>query len=272
MRAKEISNLKGIQKTLMLPLWGRAVFGRLYPEILDDKEAVRIINSLDYDFSEIEKSFGEYGGLCYIVRSRKIDDAIKHFISKRPNGAIVNIKAGFDTTFSRVDNGAIQWYDIDLKEVVAIRKKIIPESAKNRCIAKSVFEFKEIDFHKDRGILFVGGGVFYFFEEEKVRELFVKLAENFPDGELYFDAQTKTALKISNKMVSRSGNKEAVMHFYINDPKIFASWSPLLHLKSAEPYFKRIKRDKRWKISTKINMVFCDLFKMVSFYHFRFGA
>jgi hypothetical protein len=72
-------------------------------------------------------------------------------------------------------------------------------------------------------------------------------------------------------MVKKSGNKKALMHFYINNPKIFASWSPLLHLKSAEPYFKNIKRDSRWKISTKINMMFCDLLKMVSFYHIEFA-
>ncbi|MDR2081283.1 MAG: class I SAM-dependent methyltransferase [Campylobacteraceae bacterium] len=170
--SKEFSNLQGIQKTLMLPLWGRAVFGRLYPEILDDKEAVNIISSLDYDFSQIEKAFGEYGGLCYIVRAKKIDDTIKRFIAKRPNAAIVNIGAGFDTAFSRVDNGAIHWYDIDLDEVIALRKKIIPEKIRNRYIAKSVFDyswFKEIDFEK--GILFVGGGVFYFFTEDKIKEL-----------------------------------------------------------------------------------------------------
>jgi O-methyltransferase involved in polyketide biosynthesis len=39
---KEISGLQGVPRTLMLPLWGRAVFSRRYPEILDDKEAIGI--------------------------------------------------------------------------------------------------------------------------------------------------------------------------------------------------------------------------------------
>ncbi|MDR2342106.1 MAG: class I SAM-dependent methyltransferase, partial [Campylobacteraceae bacterium] len=270
MNLKEISDLQGVQKTLIFPLWGRAVFSRFYPEILDDKEAVGIINSLEYDFSEIEKAFGEYGGLCYIIRARKIDDVIKHFILEYPNATVVNIGAGFDTTFSRIDNGTIHWYDIDLDKVIALRKKIIPEGTRNICISKSVFDyswFKDIRFNVKDGILFIAGGVFFYFMEDKIRELFIALAENFPNGELYFDGQTKTALKISNKMVKKSGNKEALMYFYINDPKIFTSWSPLLHLKSTMPYFKNIKRDKRWKISTKINMMFCDLLKMVSFYH-----
>ena len=275
MDSKEISKLQGVQKTLILPLWGRAAFSKLYPEILDYREAVGIINSLDYDFGEIEKAFGEYGGLSYVVRGRKMDNAVKHFISEHPNATVVNIGAGLDTTFSRVDNGAIHWYDVDISEVIEIRKKIISEGGRNRCVAKSVFDyswFNDIRFHEKDGILFIAGGVFYYFTEDKVRELFVTMAKKFPSGELYFDGETKAALKISNRMVRKSGNTSAMMYFYINNPTIFTSWSPLLHLKSVEPFFKDIKRDKRWKMSTRMNMTLCDLVKMVSFYHLKFES
>jgi O-methyltransferase involved in polyketide biosynthesis len=273
MDTKEISELQGVQKTLMFPLWGRAVFSKRYPEMLEDKEAVDIVGSLDYDFGATEKAFGEYGGLSYIIRARKMDDAVMRFISEHPRATVVNIGAGFDTAFSRVDNGAIHWYDMDLSEVIALRKKLIPEGVRNRCIAKSVFDyswFKDIRFNAEDGILFIAGGVFHYFTEDRIRELFIALAKKFPAGELCFDGQTKTALKISNRMVRKSGNKGAMMYFYINRPETFASWSPLLHLKSAEPYFKNIKRDRRWKISTGMNMTFCDIFRMVSFYHLKF--
>jgi O-methyltransferase involved in polyketide biosynthesis len=61
MNSKKNLDLQGVQRTLILPLWGRAVFSKLYPEILDDKESIEIINSIDYDFNEIKKAFGEYG-------------------------------------------------------------------------------------------------------------------------------------------------------------------------------------------------------------------
>jgi O-methyltransferase involved in polyketide biosynthesis len=275
MDSKEISELQDLQRTLMFPLWGRAVFSRLYPEILDDREALSIINSLDYNFREVEKAFGEYGGLSYIIRSRKIDDIIRRFVSEHPNATVVSIGAGFDTAFSRVDNGSLHWYDIDLSDVIALRKKIIPEKPRSIYIAKSVFDyswFEDIRFDVNDGILFVAGGVFFYYTENEVRELFIALAENFTAGELYFDGQTKTALKVSNRMVRKTGNKGAIMYFYINNPKVFTSWSPLLHLKSAEPYFKHVIMDKRWKISTKLNMIFCNLLKMVSFYHIKFES
>jgi O-methyltransferase involved in polyketide biosynthesis len=275
MNSKEISDLLDVQRTLILPLWGRATFGQLYPEILADNEAVNIINSLDYDFSEIEKTFGEHGGLTYLVRGRKIDNVLKRFISEHPNATVVNIGAGLDTTFSRVDNGTIYWYDLDIYDVITLRKSLIPEGPRNICVAKSVFDyswFKDIRFNEKDGIIFVAGGVFFYFMENEVKELFITMAENFPNGELYFDGETKTALKVSNRMVKKSGNKGATMYFYINTPKIFTLWSPLLHLKSVDSCFKNIKKDKRWKISTRMNMAFIDLFRMVSFYHIKFKA
>jgi O-methyltransferase involved in polyketide biosynthesis len=274
MDAKKISGLQGIQRTLVIPLWGRSVFSGLYPEILYDTEAVNIVKSLSYDFSEIEKAFGEYGGLLYIIRGRKIDDTVKHFILEHPNATVVNIGAGLDTTFSRVDNGSIYWYDLDIEEVITLRKPLIPEGPRNICIAKSVFDYswiKDIRFNAKDGILFIASGVFFYFKENMVQELFVTLAKNFPDGELYFDGETKTALKVSNRMVKKSGNKDAMMYFYINNPGIFTSWSPLLNLKSSESFLKNIKMDKRWKKSTKMKMIFCDLLKMASFYHIKFN-
>jgi hypothetical protein len=80
-----------------------------------------------------------------------------------------------------------------------------------------------------------------------------------------------TALKVSNRMVRKSGNKDAIMYFYMKSPRIFALWSPLLSLKSCDTIFKNIKMDKRWKKSTRMNMFFCDLFRMAGFCHIKFN-
>jgi O-methyltransferase involved in polyketide biosynthesis len=274
MNSKAIAHLRGVHKTLILPLWGRAVFSKLYPEILYDQEAIGIMDSSDYDFGEVEKAFGEYGGLACIVRGRKIDHTIRRFTAEHPRATVVNIGAGFDTTFSRVDNGFIRWYDLDTSEVIALRKTILPEGDRNTCIAQSVFDYSwlnKIRFDAEDGILLVAGGVFYYFAEDKLRELFVTMAEKFPSGELYFDGQTQTALRISNRMVRRSGNQGARMCFHVDSPQMFTSWSPLINLHSVEPCFKNIPRDRRWKISTQAKMLVSDLLRMVSFYHLKFA-
>ncbi len=63
-------NLETVQETMLISLWGRAKFSRLYPELLDDPEAVKIIEKVDYDFSRVEQGFDEYGGIAYWQQRR----------------------------------------------------------------------------------------------------------------------------------------------------------------------------------------------------------
>jgi hypothetical protein len=130
---------------------------------------------------------------------------------------------------------------------------------------------KDIRFNEDDGILVIGSGVFFYFQEGEVRDLFLALAKNFPDGEIFFDGQTKLATKVSNRLVRKTGIKDAVMSFYVNSPDLFSSWSPALTVINAEPFCRGIKRDKRWKLSTKIRMYFLDRFKMARFWQLLFA-
>ncbi len=45
------------------------------------------------------------------------------------------------------------------------------------------------------------------------------MSKRFPGGELYFDAESKFALNLSNATVKKSGNNGAMMYFYVNNPK-----------------------------------------------------
>jgi hypothetical protein len=40
--------------------------------------------------------------------------AIGKYIERYPEATVINIGAGLDTTFSRVANGKMRWYDLDL--------------------------------------------------------------------------------------------------------------------------------------------------------------
>ncbi len=111
-------NIQSVQATMLLPLWGRAKYSMENQNILDNREAEQIIKTCGYDFTEIAKIFGGFGGICYIVRARKFDDSIRKSIKNHPRATAVNIGAGLDTTFSRVDNGLIRWYNLDLPDSI----------------------------------------------------------------------------------------------------------------------------------------------------------
>ena len=45
-----------VQETLILPLYSRKLCTELYPNLYQDETAVRLIDEIDYDFSEAEKN------------------------------------------------------------------------------------------------------------------------------------------------------------------------------------------------------------------------
>ena len=46
-----------VQETLILPLYSRKLCTELYPNLYQDETAVRLIDQIDYDFSEAEKTY-----------------------------------------------------------------------------------------------------------------------------------------------------------------------------------------------------------------------
>ena len=127
---------QSVQATMLIPLYGRARMSELYPG-----EAVRIVSEMDMDFSKVENAFGEYGGVSYLSRARCVDAEVKAFLDKYPNSTVVNIGSGLDTTFSRIDNGTVLWYNLDLPDAIAYRQTLIPQSERSVDIPKSVFNY-----------------------------------------------------------------------------------------------------------------------------------
>ena len=265
---------QSVQETMLLPVWGRAKYSHLYPELLDDPRAEEIMGKIDYDFSKVEKGFDENSGIGWLVRARNFDDAIKEYIKKYPEATIINLGAGLDTTSFRVDNGKIAWYDLDLPDAIDFRKKLIPETSRSECIAKSAFDvswFDDLDYEEEKGIYIIAGGFFYYFEESEIRRLVSSMAERFPDGEMIFDAVSKVGLWFTNRMVKKTGNIGAELYFHLGNPaKQISKWSDNIEVAEWYPYWHGIKRDPRWSKKTIFQMNFCDWFKMAKFVQLRF--
>jgi O-methyltransferase involved in polyketide biosynthesis len=196
-----------VQSTMLLPVYGRAKASRMFPDILRDDEAIRIVDGMEYDFTQIDKSYAtEYGSLCCLLRAKRLDERCLAYLRGHPNGTVVNIGSGLDTTFGRVDNGAVRWHNLDLPDAMAFRHKFIPAPGRGADIARSMFDYAWLDEVEsaDGTVFILAGGLFYYFEESRLRDLVARIAEHFPRGELFFDAQSKTAVKISNRMVRKA--------------------------------------------------------------------
>lgn len=262
---KTISPEFALEETLKGPFWARVTFSQMYPELLHDPEANRIYRTLESrfraspeEFALMQRTVDEFVGLLLVFRARSFDDAIREYIKVHPTATIINIGCGLDTTFFRVDNGQIMWYDLDLPNVIAIRGKYIPETRRCEVIPRSVFDlswFESVDFSKDRGIFFLIGGLFYYFKEEEVVSLVRAMAARFPGGELIFDMPSKLGIRIWNRRLRKTDTKGISFSFGLdNATKQIAEWNPSLTVVDEFPIFSRQPHNPKWKRKTRFLM------------------
>lgn len=116
-------DLGEVQKTLLYPLYGRALEFEAKNPLIKDQYAHEMVRKLDFNFSTIH-SMPVPLQINSVVRAFNFDTALRKIITDFPDATIINIGAGLDTTFQRVDNGKISWYDLDLGDTIRLRKKI----------------------------------------------------------------------------------------------------------------------------------------------------
>lgn len=56
------------------------------------------------------------------IRARKYDSIINDYISKNSDCIVLNLGCGFDTRYWRIDNQKCEYIELDLPEIVEIRK------------------------------------------------------------------------------------------------------------------------------------------------------
>jgi len=264
-----------IEETMLGPLWARATYSKLYPEILDDKQAIKIIEKLDYDFTEISNFLEEWRSLGLLVRAKGFDEAIKKYIENFPNSTVVNVGCGLDTTFSRVDNNTIKWYNLDLPNAIKYRNQYIGETPRSKNISKSVFDYSwidDIEFTPENGIIFFAGGFIYYFEKEEIRNLIISLAENFPGGEFIFEAISKLATRVLNRRARKAGSDIRV-RYGIGDPtNEFSNWSKNIELIDWYTIWSRTPINPNWSEKTIKMIKVAERFKTSKIIHLKFKA
>lgn len=266
--------IKNVQETLFIPLWGRAQASLLYPNLLNDKDAVRIINGIDYDFSKIQLCVGRLDIMSFLARAYNIDKLVLDFIKRHPDGTIVNLGCGLDTTFLRIDNGRIKWYDLDLPDVIELRQNIIPATKRVTMISKSIFDnswYANIDYTPKKGLLFIAAGLFFYFNEPDVKNFILNSSNYFHSSELFFDATSALGSKLANKKINKSGHKGVATLFHINNPsKTLCDWSKKIKVINQYPYYHFVINEIQEDKITKMKMILNDWLHINHCVHLKF--
>ncbi|MEI7989478.1 MAG: class I SAM-dependent methyltransferase [Chloroflexota bacterium] len=206
MSEKITQQLSGVAKTLLIPLYVRSLESQRPDALIKDENAVALIKRIDYDFSKYK--FDKEDQLAIVLRNRAIDRFAQDFITRHPQAVVVQIGCGLDVRFERVDNGQIEWYDLDLAEVIKLRQELIGgEGARYHHLACSVFDSAWIDLlsvHHPRPFLFLAEGVLMYFEEAQVKSLVLTLRRHFPGAELVSDAFSPFIVWANNRRFART--------------------------------------------------------------------
>ena len=220
-----------VQETLVIPLFGRLVCSERFPQLFSDPEAKRICDSLDYDFAEkrkkMESAFGLFGALEVAQRQYDLRCEVGAYLQAHPNAAVVNLGCGLDDTIRKCDNGLCHGYNIDLKDVIAVRNELLPAGDRERNIACDLNDPRWMDaVDASGGAVFFAAGVFYYFRTEDVKSLFSRMAERFPGSVLVFDSCNQRGAKMMRSTwLKEAGITDVSAFFSLENERERESWS-----------------------------------------------
>lgn len=194
--------LGDVQTTALIPLAIKAnETQRKNPRIRDPK-AVEIIKTLKIDTQQYDKFMSHEG---VVARTIMLDRQLKGIIKEHPDTVIVNVGAGFDDRFSRMDNGKILWFDLDLPDAISARRKAFPERERVTMIAGSALEdnwcgqVKESLAGRKSKPVFIAEGLFMYFTLAQIRTFLEVLKNNFPDGGILIAEQNCKMMQKNEK-------------------------------------------------------------------------
>ena len=246
--------LEGVPETLLVPLWARATETKHDNPIVKDEKAVEIMDQIDYDFSKFKNQ--EPTQVSVAVRTELLDKAAKTFIDKYPDASIINIGCGLDTRFLRVDNCKICWYDLDLPDVISIRKQFFQESERHKVIAKSVFDYSWIDdINVNEHVLIIAEGIFMYLTEHEVKDIMNKLARAFKGAEMLLETTPASLVKQNQKqdLIKEQYQIEARLQWGIKKGKDIEKLNSYIEFIEDWHYFDYHK--DRWRIIRWLSLI-----------------
>jgi O-methyltransferase involved in polyketide biosynthesis len=215
--------------------------------------------------------------LAWSIRAYQFDSHILEFIKHNKNAVVINIGAGLDTSFQRVDNGNILWINIDLPDAAALRQKLIPDSEQQITIAKSVLDFSWIDLilpkKKDRPIVFMAAGVLCYFDPSDVKTLFCKLADSFPSAHMLFDAMSRFTVWVSNRSVLRKSRMDssALLKWRLKKAPRLKKWVSTIKIIEEHSMFSRIPIKEDWSKKLVRDIKIAGRLRLYNMIHVRFS-
>jgi methyltransferase (TIGR00027 family) len=257
--------LSNVSCTMFLMLYGRVTEGLSKDPILRDPKAEEIVaqinDSLLHSDDKLLRRLAQ-GKMSWdlaahaAIRARQYDSYALEFMRNFPQCTIVNLGCGMDTRFWRIDDGRMRFFDLDLPEVILLKRQLVQETERYRMVGCSVLDHAWMDAVISGGnpAMFLAEGLFMYLPKDEVRALIEALGRRVREGQL--------VAELAHEKYPRGFNKRLLAfklkhELGLQDPPAYlcgfsdsdeiASWSPRLHLIDDWSYFDSPVKKLGWR-------------------------
>lgn len=235
-------NLSNVSQTAVLILVCRVVAAEKKDPVINDPMAVVCLDRLMSISSEEEKKKISkwkkmYSGIqARDARARartvsSFDRITNQFISRHPGCTVINLACGLDTRFWRIDNEKCRYLELDLPEMIDLKKGILKEHLTYELISSSIFDTAWIDRVTAEGnsnFLLLAEGLFMYLPRQEAIGLFQEIGRRFTRSQLVLDmAPEKYTRGIWKRMIdleARAWGLDVSLIFGINSPREIESF------------------------------------------------
>ncbi len=234
-------NLKfgDIQETALITLAIRASETARPNARIRDPKAKEIIDHLGVDVSKFDPFLSHEG---VVARTILFREQLKELLKKHPDAVCINLGCGFDDKFSQVDNGKLQWFDVDLPDQIAVRRKVFED--RDRC---TMIDGDALDGSWTKNLpktsmnIIVMEGVLEYFSKDQVKTCLKMLCDNFEHGYLLAELHSPF-LEKNSKHHDAVKHTNAKFGWGTKSGKEYEEVEPRMRLVSETSYNEEMKK------------------------------
>jgi methyltransferase (TIGR00027 family) len=194
-------NLSQVSRTAITTLIGRVVESERKNTIFNDPMAVLCLERLTSIASAEEKNWilrqkrlfaalQAHHAKPVALRARAFDSSANLFIANNPKCTVINLACGFDTRFWRIKKEGCRYVEIDLPEVIALKRDILKGQIDYELIGCSVLDASWINQATAKGnsrFLLLAEGLFMFLPKSDATTLLQRLGQRLDRSQLVLD-------------------------------------------------------------------------------------
>ena len=187
--------MNATNKTLYIPLYGKSFVSRK-GILLHDPKAEEIWSREAFPLHGKPKSkwLAYYMGMRAAVTDRWTQEKL----TARPDAVVLHLGCGLDARCLRVKAHGNLWYDVDMPDVITVRKQYYDETEDYRMIGADVTELSWLEGIPAGGHgIIVMEGLSMYLPMERLTALFAALGKHFSTCEIVMDVYTEFAVRAS---------------------------------------------------------------------------